>query len=91
VTPIGVIAVAALESVPVCGAVPEIVKVTDPPDGKVVIVLVTVLIDTITLPHAAPPVGVPQVAPMPVMPAGKVSLKLVPFAASGPALDTTTV
>ena len=60
----------------VVGAVPLIVNVTLPPDGSVVIVLVTMLPATLTVPHTAPPVSEPQFAVMPVMPAGTGSLKL---------------
>ena len=92
VVPVGGFAVALFTiDAPLVGAVPVIVIVTLPPDGSVVIVLVTTLPATFTAPHAAPPVGVPQLAPTPVTDAGTVSLNVVPFALLGPRFDTTTV
>jgi hypothetical protein len=70
---------------------PVIVNVTLPPLGKVVIVLVTLLPATFTAPQTALPVGVPQLAATAVTPAGTASLNVVPFAALGPKLLTTTV
>ena len=75
---------------PLVGAVPLIVNVTLPPDGSVVIVLVTRLPTTLTVPHAAAPAGT-QLAVTAVTPAGTGSLKLASFAADGPAFETTTV
>src|SRR5690348_8004156 len=80
VVPDGGCAVALfVTDVPLVGAVPVIVNVTLPPEGNVVIVLVTLLPATFTVPHAAPPVGVPQLAPTAVIPAGTASLNVVPF------------
>src|SRR5689334_8812626 len=76
---------------PLVGAVPLIVIVTLPPEGNVVIVLVTLLPATLTAPHTAPPVCVPQLAPTAVTPAGTASLKLAPFAALGPTFEMTIV
>jgi hypothetical protein len=92
VVPAGGVAVALLViDVPLVGALPVIVNVTLPPLGKVVIVLVTVLPATLTVPHAALPVGVPQLTATAVTPAGTASLNVVPFALLGPRLLTTTV
>lgn len=89
--PIGTMAVALLDSVPVCGAMPVMVMVTVAPAGRVVIVLMTLLLITFTVPHTAPPVGRPHDAPTPVIATGTVSLKTVKSAASGPALVTVEV
>lgn len=89
--PIGTMAVAAFAKIPVCGAVPWMVKVTELPTGKVAIVLETLLPATVTAPQAAPNVGVPQDAVTPLMAAGTESVKTVRFAASGPALVTVDV
>jgi len=92
VVPAGGFAVALFViDVPLVGALPVIVNVTLPPLGNVVIVLVTLLPATFTVPHAAPPVGVPQLAATAVIPAGTASLNVVPFALLGPRLLTTTV
>ena len=76
-TPIGAMAVALLDKVPVCGALPLTVKVTLAPAGKEVIVLVTLLPITFTVPQTAPPVGNTHDALTAVMAAGTVSLKEV--------------
>ena len=52
---------------------------------------VTALPATLTAPHAAPPVGEPQLAATLPSFAGTVSLNEAPLAASGPALLTTIV
>ena len=72
-------------------AVPLIVKVTDPPAGSVVTVLVTALPATLTVPQAAPPVAAPQTALTPITSAGTVSANCAPLAASGPLFTTLTV
>ena len=93
VTPAGAVTVAVLDSVlPLLAVtVPLMVKVTLPPAGSVVLLLLTVEPATLTAPQAAPPAGLPQLAVMLPMPAGSVSAKLAPFAADGPALLTTTL
>src|SRR5450631_41891 len=90
-TPAGVTALAVLVNVPDCGATPVTVKVTDPPEGSVVIVLVTELPVTLTAPHAAPPVALPQEAATPVTAAGTLSVNCEALAAWGPVFETTTV
>ena len=66
-------------------------KVTVPPDGKVVIVLDTLLPVTVTAPQAAPIVGMPHEAVTPVIPAGTASVNTVRLALSGPAFVTVDV
>src|SRR5205085_6796795 len=89
VTPAGVTTLAVFVNVPDCGAVAVIVKVTVAPEGSVAIVLVTALPARLTAPHAAPPVGLPQLAVIADRTAGTLSLDCAALAAWGPALDTT--
>jgi hypothetical protein len=72
--------------------VPLIVMTSEPPDGKVGIVPLTMLPVTETTPgQTAPPVALPQVALAPVSDAGSGSLNVAPFAADGPALVIVSV
>ena len=90
-TPAGAAAVAVLVVAPRPEAVPEMVKVTEAPAGRVVMVLVTALPATFTVPQVAPPVAAPHTAPTPVTCAGTVSANVAPLAGSGPLLITLTV
>src|SRR5438270_912713 len=93
VTPVGGVTLAVLDRVlPLLAVtVPLMVKVTLPPEGSVVMLLLTAEPLTLTVPHTAPPVGLPQLAVMLPMPAGSVSAKLAPSAAAGPPLLTSTL
>src|SRR5260221_597270 len=92
VVPAGGLAVAVLVSVPLAAVtVPLMVNVTLPPDGRVVTVLVTFCPATLTVPQAAPPVAVPQVAVMLPIPTGTLSLKVAPSAADGPLVVSNTL
>ena len=77
VTPAGTATVPVLMSAAaLAGAVPVMVMTTLPPGGSVGIVPLTLLPTTVTEPgHRAPPSGLPQFAPTPVMPAGTASLR----------------
>src|SRR5579862_7904305 len=83
--------VAVLVTLPTPLAVPETVIDTEPPAGSVGMVLVTELPETFIAPHAAPPAAPAQSAETPVIPAGTLSAKVAPSAASGPALETVMV
>ena len=90
VTPGGGVMVTVLVTGPVAGAVPRIVMITLPPDGKLGIEPLTELAVTASAIAAQALVPVPedpvQAAVTPVRPAGKVSLKLAPLAALKPLL-----
>ena len=87
--PGGTVTVAVLEILPVAepATVPEIVMVTEPPDGSVATFPVTLLPITETLAgQVAPPVALPQLAVTPEMRLLTASAKLLVLAALGPAL-----
>ncbi len=73
------------------GAVPVIWMVTLAPAGKVAIVPETTLPTTLGVGHTAAPAALLQLAATAVTPVGTGSLKVVPLAASGPALLITKV
>ena len=77
--------------VPDCGAIPVMVKVTLLPEGSAVMVLVTALPATLTMPHTAPPVALPHEPATPVTAPGTLSVNCAPSAPCGPALETTMV
>lgn len=66
-------------------------NVTDPPEGSVVMLLITLLLATLTGPQTAPPLADPQAPVTLASPLGTASENAVPLAASGPLLVTTTV
>jgi len=87
---VGGVAVAVFTYVLAVAAVAEIENVTEPPEGKVAAVPVTVVPETVTLPHAAPPLALPQDGvPTIVTPVGIVSVKTVLFWDDGPLLEIT--
>src|SRR5512139_1865680 len=90
-TPAGAATVAVFVIAPRPVAVPLMVKVTEPPAGSVVTVLVTEFPATFTVPHTAPPVTAPHTALTPATCAGTVSANCAPLAASGPLFTTLTV
>jgi len=80
------------DSGPLAGAVPEMVMTTLPPGGNTGTLPLTALPATPTdAGHTAPPLALPQLAVMPVIPAGTLSLNVAPFAALGPAFDIVSV
>ena len=95
VTPGGGEMVTVLVTGPVAGAVPRIVMITLPPDGKRGIEPLTLLPVTARVIAAQALVPEPddpvQLAVTPVRPAGKVSLKVAPSAALRPLLISVTV
>ena len=94
VVPVGGVTVALLTIEPEAEAltVPVMTIVTLPPTGSVGTLPATLLPVTLTdAGQTAPPFALVQVALTPVMLLGTLSLKLVPFAALGPALLTTSV
>jgi hypothetical protein len=88
-TPDGEVTVAVFVIAPAPVAVPATVNVTEPPAGRVVIVLATLFPAMFTAPQTAPPVGEPQLAVSPLTCEGTASLNAAPLAASGPAFVTT--
>ena len=92
VAPTGAATFAVLASVPLVGAVPVMVMTTLPPEGNVGTLPLTRLPTTPTDPgHTAPPSGLPQLAAIPVTPAGTLSLNVAPLAELGPALAMVSV
>ena len=95
VTPGGGVMVTVFVTGPVAGAVPRIVMMTLPPDGKRGIEPLTLLAVTARVMAAQALVPVPDepvhVAVTPVRPAGSVSLKVAPSAALRPLLIRVTV
>jgi hypothetical protein len=90
--PDGGVIEAVLLNVPVAepDTVPLIVIVTEPPEGSVGIVALTLLpLIVIALGQTAPPLAVPQLAANPVMLAVTASATVLPSAALGPALVMT--
>src|SRR5260221_6628843 len=69
-----------------------VITVTSPPSfGDALPIPVTLLATTLTAPHTAPPSGVPQLAAMPVMPAGTASAKVAPSAVLGARVGKVSV